>query len=160
MKHPKFTREENRACKLTDKQIDEIKTRRLHGESYPNIAKDYNITVQAVYYWCLSDEDRKEKNKKNNSRPAVTFYDYKEYRRRKLECHPELRDYEIFSTHRFRKEKPEQAKLVAARAGHNRWIRHKDKLQKKNKEYQLNHLDKFREYNRRHREKIKLQHAS
>ena len=58
-KFPKYTREENRACKLTDNQISEIQSRREKGEIYSSIARDYGITPQAVFYWCLSKEVRK-----------------------------------------------------------------------------------------------------
>ena len=150
-KFPKYTREENRACKLTDNQISEIQSRREKGEIYSSIARDYGITPQAVFYWCLSKEVRKGKSK-NKSNPSTTPKEYfLEYRKRKKELHPELSDYEMFSALRYRKENPEEYKKSVSETGKKRWVKYKDRLKKKNKEYQLIHPDKFRGYSKKWR---------
>lgn len=156
MKHPKFTREENRACKLNDEQIEQVQMLRKQGRSYQNIADQFNMSLQGIRWWCLTEDQRKEITKNRKRQPNHNEqYDFKEYRKRKLELHPELKQYENQFTNEYKlKNRPLQKETVK-KAGHNRWLNHKEKLKAKNKEYQLAHLDKFRLYNKKHREKLR-----
>lgn len=45
---PRYTREEDLRCELTDKHINEIRLRRAKGESYGQIAKDYSVSPQTI----------------------------------------------------------------------------------------------------------------
>ena len=153
MEFPKYTREENKGCKLTDKQIQEIKERRERGETYADIAKDYNITEQAVYYWCLDPEVRKQKNIKKNPKVHNDPAYFRKYRERKKQLHPELAEYEKLATEKVRKEMPEKSLEWSKKSGYNYYHKNKERLLKQSKEYQKKHLDKYREYNRKSREK-------
>lgn len=61
--YPKFTREENHACKLSDSQIREIQglfklqRRNFHTdrEIYEVLAKRYNVHYQTIHYWCKNE---------------------------------------------------------------------------------------------------------
>lgn len=153
LEFPKYTREENLACKLTDIQIKEIRAKRKSGLTYPQIAKNYNITPQAVYYWCLDDGTRKKKNKKKTYKTRYDKDWYIEYRQRKIELHPELRDYELKSCYRFRALYPEKAKEIQKKSDKLYREKNKEIIKAKMKKYQLNNLEKWREYNKRQREK-------
>ena len=63
VKWPKYSREEKLSCKLNDSQIKEIKKMRKNGYSYRDIASDFRVSIRAVFYWCLSEKDRKQKTK-------------------------------------------------------------------------------------------------
>lgn len=61
--YPKFTREENKSCKLIDIQIHEIqdyfKNYRTEFNSdkalYFHLAKKYNVHYQTIHYWCKEE---------------------------------------------------------------------------------------------------------
>lgn len=159
MEFPRYTREENRACKLTDNQIEEIKIRHQKGESYPEIAKDYNVTPQTIFYWCLDEKERKRRQKERQQQVRDTGYlppnefNFEEYKKRKKELHPEFVEYENQFTHDYKKENRPNYPILRKLEGQRYWKKYKDKLTEKNKKYQLLHLDKFRKYNKKHREK-------
>ena len=153
IKYPKYTREENLACKLSDKQISEIQIRKKNGESYKQIAISYNVTQQTVYYWCLDEEERK---RRTALRKVVSHNDpdkAREWRERKMELRPEYKGYENQFDYEYKKENRPNYKETTRKSGHNRWLKYKDKIIKYNKKYQLSHLDKFKEYNKKHRER-------
>ncbi|MDZ4286194.1 MAG: hypothetical protein U1A23_04645 [Candidatus Sungbacteria bacterium] len=161
MDFPRYTRDENLKCKLTDIQIKEIKERRERGESYTSIASEYDITPQTVYYWCLSEAKRKEKNhahyestKERGIRYENPNY-HKKYRQRKKVLRPEFSDYELFSSKRYRQIYPEQAKESGKKSNAMYRLKNKERIKAYQKQYQRTHLDKFREYNRKSREKKK-----
>ena len=144
MKFPRYTREENRSCKLTDAEIVEIRELRTSGMSYGEIARDFDMSPSGIYYWCMSDEARKEKNKKlyKNQLFIRPWGKRKEYRKRKLRLHPELYDYENeYYKKRF-------SGVIQPR-NKEYWLKNKDKRTKSFKIYRLVHLDKFREYNKK-----------
>lgn len=153
LKHPKYTREENLACKLTDKQIAEIQTRHKKGEFYSVIAKDYNITPQAIFYWCLDEKTRKERVA---ARKRVAHNDpewFKKYRERKLSLHPELRAYENQFTYEYKlKNRPRQKEITKA-INHRSWIKHKKKLTLKQLEWQRTHREYLHNYSNEYRKK-------
>jgi len=68
---PRYTRAQNRACKLLDKDIVEINRMKASGWKQTDIAIKFNITPQAVHYWCLSDKARKNKNKRAGAKALV-----------------------------------------------------------------------------------------
>ncbi len=154
MNFPRYTREENKSCKLKDSDILEIKERREKKETYKSIARDYGVTEQCIAYWCLDEKTRKERNKKQDNTQRTKF-DYDAYRERKKLLHPELKDYEIIRRKKTLEEKPEEAKVWIKKSTKVYWEKHKEERMKKNKEYQRKNLDKYREYNRRSREKKK-----
>ena len=146
MKFPRYTREENRSCKLTDAQIVEIRELRASGMSNREIAIDFDMSISAIYYWCMSDDGRKEKNKKlYENQLFIRTRDklnQREYRKRKLQLHPELNDYEKeYYKKRF--------KDIIQPKNKKYWLENKDKRKKSFRIYRLAHLDKFREYNRK-----------
>lgn len=149
-KFPRYTREENLSCKLTDKQIKAIPERRRHGETYKKIALDYGVSLQAIVYWCMSEEERKRKNALPKKKKYS--FDHRFYRERKLALHPELKEYELVSRYRYETEKPAQFKKTKKKAEKNYWLKHKKKLTEKSKKYQMANLDKFRQYNKKSRE--------
>lgn len=152
--YPRYTREENRNCKLTDKQICAIRIRHDNGDSYSEIAEDYEVTPQAIFYWCISEEERKKRTRKGNlsykGRKRKKVFNYKEFRKRKKELHPELTLYEKSFTVNVRKERQPNYLASVKKTNKKMYSINKDKLKKKHKQYQLTHLDKFREYNRRY----------
>jgi hypothetical protein len=160
MEFPKYTRQENLSCKLDDRQIAEIQRRRQHGETYPEIAQDYGITPQAVFYWCLPDEVRKAKYRGKKRKEPTDSEWFKKYRQRKLALHPELREYENQFDHDYKLKNRKNIKEQIKKHSHTHWVKYKDRLTAKNKAYQLQHLDKFREYNTKFREKIKKAYGS
>lgn len=156
IKFPRYTRKENRACKLNDKQICEIRMRRANGEPYTKIAKDYDVSSRAIWYWCLSDADRKNEIRRRLKYVNKKF-DHRAYRERKKRLHPELHKYENQFDNKYKLANQPNFKKSKRKADKKRWEEYKDKLKAQNKVYQLAHLSKFREYNRRYREKIKQQ---
>lgn len=153
MNYPKFTRAESRGCKLTDEQITQIKERRKNGEWYKDIALSYGISAQAVYYWCLTDEQRKQQNIKKNPRVNNDPVYQQEFRARKLALHPELRIYEKQTKELFRLENPEKSREIDHKSSRVYRNKNLEKLRLKNRLYQQSHLDKYREYNKKCRAK-------
>lgn len=164
---PKYTRQENKGCKLSDEQIVAARERRKQGETLKAIGKDFGVTEQAIYYWCLSDEEKEAKNKAHYQAKKEYQKEYnlsrkdyhKEYRKRKMELHPEYKEYENQFTieHRIKNTnylayKPLNDKLYRER--------HLEEIKKRQKEYQLKNLDKFRAYNKKSREKKKAEKLS
>lgn len=64
-RYPKYTREENKGCKLTDSQINTLQHLRYKGATYKDLGKEFGLSISNIRYWCLSDEARKEENKKH-----------------------------------------------------------------------------------------------
>lgn len=156
LEHPRLTREENRACKLTDEQIMEMKTRRANGDSYAEIARDYGVSSPAVYYWCLDDEARKEKTRRANlerkDKPREK-YDHREYRKRKLALHPELMVYERQFSQEYKKENRPAHIETIKKADKRYRKKHHEEIIERHKEYRESVLGKpvWNEYCRRRR---------
>lgn len=157
-KFPRYSRKQNKRCKLTDEQIDEIKEMRKSGLSYSEIARDYGITAQAVYYWCLEENGRKRIAKEQCVRRKISGYirpnefNYKEYRQRKIKLIPEYKDYENQFTNQVKKESRPNFTETRKRSDKTYRLNHINEIKKRLKEYQLKNLDKFREYNKKYRE--------
>ncbi len=155
IKFPKYSREENRACKLLDAEIKEIQWRGRSGESYKELAEYYGVSRTTIYYWCLSDERRAEYGKKRREATTPRPYDpawYKEYRKRKKEVKPELIAYERQWGKELKEKRPNYEESLKKASKKYYWT-HRDVRRKKDKKYQLANLDKFRAYNKKRREK-------
>ena len=148
MKFPRLTRKQNKACKLTDSQIQEAKDRHSEGESYAAIARDYNVTAQAIYYWVLPDDVRNERTAKRNEKRKNldrTPFDYKEYRERKKEIHgDELKEYENKTSKNWRKQNKEKVKKYSKEYDAS----HREEKRERSKRWQRKNLEYFRSYNR------------
>jgi len=55
IEYPKYTREQDNRCKLTDEQILEIRSKR---EGIFKCAKKFNVSVSTINRWRLSDAAR------------------------------------------------------------------------------------------------------
>lgn len=64
IKYPRYTREQSLACKLTDKDIKEIRRLNKLGLTRKEIAKIFNVSRTLVSYWLLSNEARKARNRR------------------------------------------------------------------------------------------------
>ena len=62
--YPKYSREENKNCKLTEEQIQEIKDLYVPQKfGMRKVAKTLNLPFSTVRYYCISEKERKEFNK-------------------------------------------------------------------------------------------------
>lgn len=65
IKYPRYAREQNLACKLTDEDIKKIKI--LYNERgwlKVKIAEKFNVSCSAIGYWLMSDRERKERERR------------------------------------------------------------------------------------------------
>ena len=99
VKYPKYTREQNLSCKLSDYDIKHIKFLKAWGNPVKEIAKKFNVSQQIIWYWLLSPEKRKERNRKQHLR-YERFKDKKivheiqnRSAKRKRDTMPEYREY-------------------------------------------------------------------
>jgi len=99
-KYPKFTREQSKACKLSDRQIEDIPRLLKRGETRSEIAKKYGVTFPCINYWCMSPEERKERNKKSHlkwgkiqTKEEHSAYSTDIYRRKRKMMPKEIRKY-------------------------------------------------------------------
>lgn len=51
LKYPKLTRKENRACKLSNEEIKEIRELHSEGVSLTKLSKMFKISLSTIYYW-------------------------------------------------------------------------------------------------------------
>lgn len=154
MKFPRFTKKEDDRCKLLDEDIVEIQKRREGGETYKSISKDYDISPQAIYYWCLDDKVRKERIKRRDRSGQINDKNYqKRYRKKRMRLHPETRTYEIKNGLRWRANNPERYKKALKIWSKKYYLKNKEKRNAYNREYQKENLEKFRIYNKKHRDK-------
>lgn len=49
--YPRISREQRKNCKLSVKDIKDIKIYRSNGETAISLAKRYNVSSQAIQYW-------------------------------------------------------------------------------------------------------------
>lgn len=113
---PKMTREQNRRCKLSDSDIEEIRELRNSGSTLKSIATLFGITEQSVHYWLQDKNQRKAKNKEAYRKRVLngvksTHKDsayYKKYRERKKKLHGEeyLKYENQFTTEYKKKNRP------------------------------------------------------
>ena len=158
IKFPRYTREENRACKLSDAQILEIQKRRKRGETKEEIADDYDVTASAIYYWCLSPERRGEliRNQKRKKMSDEYKKKYaKEYRQRKFKTHPEYVEYEKQFNADVQRLRPSYRRLYK-KWNKLHWKLNKEELSKKHAEWQKKNREYVRKYHKAWRDKKKL----
>ncbi len=97
--YPRYTREQDLRCKLTDKDIKEIQVMNKLGVSRKEIAKIFKVSLGTICLWCLPEEKRKDIYKRNYLR--IDKERYRERKKklqikslyRKLEIMPEFREY-------------------------------------------------------------------
>ena len=102
MKYPRYSKKLNLACKLSEKDIRKIQKLRRQGKLYREISNQFSITPSGARYWCVSEEERKKRNKKHYlrtdrfrnkakkrdrqkksiNRKYATMLEYREYRRK------------------------------------------------------------------------------
>lgn len=92
MKFPRFTREENRRCKLSDSDIAKIKELHEQGFTLKEIAEQFLVSTPAIRYWVISEEEREKYKKNGNKYAKKGVYDRKAVLR-KMELHPEISKY-------------------------------------------------------------------
>ena len=110
MRYPRYTREENLSCKLSDDDIKEIRRRRQDGESCRTIAEDFPVSIGTVWNWGLDEKSRIEILEKRSEYPRKPhrlrhIECVNRYLKRKKELYPELFvEYEKQKNKRRRKE--------------------------------------------------------
>jgi len=99
IKYPKYTREQNLSCKLSDFDIRMIKgCIKAHWKRY-EIAELFNVSEATINYWSMSPEKRKFKNRMYylNSRfhidPLVRYERQSRSVKRKLKLMPKFHEY-------------------------------------------------------------------
>jgi len=160
---PRFTREQNRACKLSSEDLIEIREMLDNGESKSSIADYFGVNWATIHYWSKTDEERKEysrkvyetKDKKYNSNPEKLKKE-RERKRRKKELFPdEFREYNNFSIQKWRKKYPKKAihhaKLYSDR--------HPDRISKTKKDYYEKNKERIADYYNKNRESIRKKQA-
>lgn len=65
VKYPRFTRAQSLSAKLCEEQISEIKKWRYRGYTYAAIAHAFNVSPSTVWRVCLSEEERKQLEKRH-----------------------------------------------------------------------------------------------
>ena len=62
--YPRYTREQNARCKLSDNDIVMIRFHKWNGVSTKALSEKYGVTITTIRGWFSSDEERREKNRK------------------------------------------------------------------------------------------------
>ena len=60
MEYPRFSRKENKSCKLLEKDLEEIPLLRAKGYTLAQLAEKYSVTKQAISWNLKSKEERLE----------------------------------------------------------------------------------------------------
>lgn len=63
MNYPRYTREQNLSCKLTESQIHIIPALKEEGWTVAKIGEIYGVSPSTISYWSLSQIERKRRNK-------------------------------------------------------------------------------------------------
>lgn len=106
MKYPRYTRQQDLRCKLTDKDIAEIRKLHSSGMNYSEISRVFNVSQRTIMMWCISDEERKRKQRDRDIRYGVygdNLQRAKESIHRKYQIMQSYRQYVRFNTIRHRK---------------------------------------------------------
>ena len=64
LKYPRYKRSQDLRCKLTEKDIKKIRDFYNKGMTQSDIAKIFKVCQALIYYWKLTAEQRKERNRK------------------------------------------------------------------------------------------------
>src|SRR3990167_1489568 len=75
IKYPKYTREQNLACKLTDKQIADIRRKKSQGYKIKKLMSLYKVCKGTILYW-TSEETRKKSIARSSINARKRFLDY------------------------------------------------------------------------------------
>ena len=154
MKYPRYSKEQDNRCKLYNKDIKEI--RKLYFiEKYTiaKIAPIYKVSKSAIYYWIISDEQRKKLGKRKrilctpNSKEYFRNAAQNYYKRKKVIQRNIFSKYRIFNSNNFKKNNPEKISKYR-KISRNK---HQEYNKIYRKKYYLTHLDYFKKY----RKKIK-----
>lgn len=140
---PRFTRKQKLSCKLSDEDILEIQHLRKEGITYKEIAGKFKINKSTITYWINSPEKRKLltriKNQEKGKYKRI-LETRRKYRLRKKELYPEeFMSYE----HNSRKETTKRY-----------YLKNRDKILEKCKEYQKNHPEVRKKSLKKYREKL------
>lgn len=77
MKYPSYSKSEALNCKITEENIEEIKTLRKEGYSVAELSKKFDVSTHTIYYWLKTDEERKllnyrpERNRRTPEQRAI-----------------------------------------------------------------------------------------
>lgn len=146
--YPRYTREQNLCCKLSDEDIKELKEMGEMGYTRSEIAIAFNIDNNTAKYWLMTDEDRKQRLKhkyllrkergyfykktilqqrKNNKRKELLFPIVKKYRIEKaLDFKKNNKELVKQYNRNWVKKHPEKVKIIQR----NKYLRRKYKLLK------------------------------
>ena len=111
MKYPRYTREQNLACKLNDKDIDFIREHYIKGDKkwgQRALAKMFGIIHKSICYWVDNNKRMeflqlvKEYQKINGSKPTSKVLQI----RKMALMMPEIREYERIKQLKFNKNNP------------------------------------------------------
>jgi hypothetical protein len=111
MKHPRFSREQNLACKLTDTDIAYIRKYYLpvRGKGSRILAKKFNVTKKTILYW-VNDENKKKNNKLveeyRKTHPRTDKSSSLSQKRKLLLMPKEIREYRKIKQRKFNKNHP------------------------------------------------------
>jgi len=157
---PRYTREENRSCKLTDEQIRDIPILLSKGVGLSELANAYGVVKSTISYWALSPKKRKEQNikyackKRDKDAQAISR---RKYNLRKRELYGEEFNAFVRQAIRIFKNKYPDVYKKQVRAGGERYI---SKLKDKDyEEYRRRRREYENRYRRKKREKNILQEA-
>ena len=151
MKYPRYTREQNLACKLTDEDISLIRKsykRGVWGHGQGALAKKFNVTKKAIRYW-ISEEHRKkyleqaEKWLKDNGRIDGDRH-IRDRRRKKIVMPDKIREYNRIKQLRFNKNHPGYGnRYYTPHGNHQHYQRHAEgkKETSRDRYYRLYHSD-------------------
>lgn len=103
--YPKLPRSQHRGAKLSDLGIETIQQLHKDGWGYKRIAVHMGVDKVTARYWCMTPEERKERNRKryNKHGGGVTSEYMVELRRRKIELGLPIKEYEAMITRNHRK---------------------------------------------------------
>ena len=98
IKYPRYTREQNLSCKLSEEDIKSISELHQIGVSLRILAILFGVSVPAICYWLLPEEKRKERNRRQylNSKPIdkrIKYIIQARSDKRKYQIMPEYREY-------------------------------------------------------------------
>jgi len=64
IKYPRYTREQDLRCKLSENNIKRIKPLYKEGSSVNKISKIFKVSTGTIYYWLMSNVKRRGRCKK------------------------------------------------------------------------------------------------
>ncbi len=98
--YPRYTREQDGRCKLSEHDIAKVQKRKTAGERITDIAHSLGLSRATVYYWTdpVAQAKAKRRSASHHASPDV----FKRYRQRKREVMPdEWRQYQAERKRRY-----------------------------------------------------------